>query len=435
MLYKIIILLFSLFYYINLHSLVFDNRYLPLFNKPYSHFAGYSHARADLFIMNASKAYGDFDKICIPELDGLYNITAIAQSLVEIGKLKENIIRTDLQGIANFPFKRGGRISAQGMDFLYNIAINDWISFETNFLFMHINSRQEFKLNDKDAEIPLGDKNYLFNLNKELNELSGLKPAIFNKTGFGDIDISLRFDKNWRYRLKMRNLDLGLKLGAIIPTATRIDINNPASIPFGGSIGTGRFWGSYISLDSEFEIKEDWKLGLLFRIQKRFKTSSYIRLPINNEPTNYGPITGLVAINPGFTFIFNPYFFLEGIREGLGIQIEYTTVGHLKNYYNVLKINGYDSFLQMDNINNFDTDLSNYDRNKTIHVNLFEVQNRSSWVMEYLTIGIYYDTAKYVDKINWLPKLSLCWDIPVDWFVARRVPKTNAVSFMYEVDF
>ena len=63
----------------------------------------------------------------------------------------------------------------------------------------------------------------------------------------------------------------------IIPTGVKRNIDKPASVPFGGN----GYWGAYISGDAEFEVKEDWKIGLLLRMSKRFSQTvlNVCRLP------------------------------------------------------------------------------------------------------------------------------------------------------------
>ena len=36
-------------------------------------------------------------------------------------------------------------------------------------------------------------------------------------------------------------------------------------------------------------------------------------------------------IDPGWTFVANPYFSFEGLRDGFGLQVQYTVVAHLRD--------------------------------------------------------------------------------------------------------
>ena len=82
--------------------------------------------------------------------------------------------------------------------------------------------------------------------------------------------------------------------------------------------------GVYVAGDVEIELKEDWIVGLYVRFNQRFEKTVQERLPIANEQQLYAATQGAVRIDPGFTSVVAPYAILNGIREGLGIQAQYT---------------------------------------------------------------------------------------------------------------
>ena len=125
-------------------------------------------------------------------------------------------------------------------------------------------------------------------------------------------------------------------------------------------------------------------------------------------------VVGPLEVDPGWTFVFNPYASFEGLREGFGLKAQYTLVSHLK-----------DSFC----------DKRSDEEKKRIRTVLEPVRERSSWGMEYVTLGAFYDFGKVKDCPCIYPKISAYWDIPVTWLVAKRASKTNCVSLMVEVDF
>jgi hypothetical protein len=59
----------------------------------------------------------------------------------------------------------------------------------------------------------------------------------------------------------------------------------------------------------------------------------------------------------------------------------------------------------------------------------------SSWGAEYINVGAYYDFENIHDCPPLYPKVSLYWDIPVNWLVSKRAAKTTSVSLMFELDF
>ena len=74
-----------------------------------------------------------------------------------------------------------------------------------------------------------------------------------HERGIGDIDL---ISASWRLLgicLKFRSIQVGGRLGVLIPTAKPRNIHYPASIPFGGD----RHWGIYGAIDAIFELKED----------------------------------------------------------------------------------------------------------------------------------------------------------------------------------
>lgn len=395
-------------------GMVFDNRFLPLYYKPFTRrvnpvtCAPLSHFRLQPFFMRSERANGEHNSISVPDIQGKYDEVEIAKVLVRSNCLKENPFRSDLQAIPTIPWKREGRINAQGLAFFYEQAIGCHWAFGTSFLFMHISSHSDFFLDSSCIDVRAGDRKYLFDLKSRLDKKLGLTPPLFSKTGFGDMDFYVRYGSMWYYICKFRRIDAGLKLGFLAPTSTHIPHNNPAAIPFGGP---PKHWGIYLEPSAEFELREDWYAGLLLRAIKRLPRTSIQRLPLDLEPINYGAIVGDFRINPGWTFVFNPYISLEALREGFGVKVLYTLVSHLKDR------------------------ITDKRKDQSIPVNTELAQDLSSWGLEHVTIGALYDFAKFRDNCSWLPTISLYWDIPVDWAVSKRSARTNAVSLMVEMDF
>ena len=50
-----------------------------------------------------------------------------------------------------------------------------------------------------------------------------------------------------------------------------------------------------------------------------------------NEPSLYGAVKGSLQVDPGWTFVFNPYVTFEGLREGFGAKAQYTLISHLRD--------------------------------------------------------------------------------------------------------
>jgi len=400
-----------LFAFSSIKPMVYDTaKYLPLFQKPFVITpCVYGHGQIQPFFIRADEAQGDVERQPLPDLPGQYDLVCIINALLKSGKISENPLRSDLQGLSSIPFVREGRIDTQGIAFFYQwpIACNWYLG--TSFLFIHVNSRAEFCLDTTALDISPGDKSYLFKLKEQLNKDLEVLPPLYSRTVFGDVVFFLKYNYFMPYTFKFRSINFAPEVGVYIPTSPRSLLNNPASIPVGGE----RRWGAYFGFENQYEVREDWFAKVMFRAIKRFKSNEEERLPIDNEPINYGALKAFTGINPGWTFVFAPSVFLKGIREGLGISVLYTVVAHLKDEVTscssseALPFNG-------------------------LQPNIKEFERRSSWGSEHVSIGLFYDLAKERDCYRY-PTVSLYWDIPVDWLISERSARTHCISLL--VDF
>lgn len=137
-------------------------------------------------------------------------------------------------------------------------------------------------------------------------------------------------------------------------------------------------------------------------------------MPVDCEPANYGAIVGPLSVNPGWTFVFNPYVSVEGLREGFGLKAQYTLVSHLRDRF---------------------SDARSADEQERLPSKLGRIQELSSWGMEHVTIGAFYDFGLVKESPCLYPKISAYWDIPVNWLVSKRSAKTSSVSLMFELNF
>ncbi len=393
----------------SLQAMVFDNRFLPLFLKPFiRRLDAPSHFRLQPFFMQADRGISELSRLNIPDIYGPYDLVNLSQALVDKGFA--NPLRSDFIARAALPWGRRGRIDAQGLAFLYEQYLGKCFSVGINALFAHVSSRHEFLVRDEIAKLPIGDREYLFAVKEKIHRELGIVPALYSHTGLGDIDLYLRFGSWWDYTLKFRRVEGGIKAGLLIPTASATPLANPAAIPLGGE----KHWGAYIGLESEVEVKEDMRVGIMARAIKRFSRTSLQRMPVADEPSNYGALIAPLKVDPGWTFVFNPTFSLEGLREGFGVAAQYTLVAHLRDRF---------------------TDMRPEKERQLLETKLGPVAARSSWGMEYVTIGAFYDFGKVRECPTLIPKISAYWDSPVNWLVSKRSSKTNSVSLMIELDF
>lgn len=397
-------------------AMVYDNRFFPLYLKyPIRRPWQCNYFQLQPFFMRADEAQGISDKIAMPNIFGHYDLINIANALLISSRVNQNPLRSDLRSLTSIPFNSDGRLDSQGLAAFGEFALNPFLSIGFSSLFMHVNSRNLFFLDN--ANNAIGQRQFLFNLRENLNNKLGLTPAIFSKTMFGDIDLYLRFGSWWPYCFKFRAIDLGLKVGVLIPSSDELNINNPAAIPSGS-----KHWGMYLTFENQYEVKEDWFFNLMLRASKRFSKTEHLRIPIAREPINYGAFIAPINVNPGWTFAFSPRATFEGIRSGLGCSVWYTLVSHL-----------HDSFSRPENLL-----LPNVDK-QTSNLLLTEGIDRltefSSWGTEHVTVSVFYDFARLRDCPKYFPRLSFHWDIPVNWLVSKRAPLTNGISLTLDIDF
>lgn len=403
-------------------AMTFDNRYFPLFYRPYLRRLGVrGHAAIEPFFMIADRATGSFDEdIPLPDIDGpfeevrgsQYDLGLLADALKESGKLDQVpfLLATGphAKTASSVPFRRDGHLDGQGVAFYFEHYFNNCWSLGTSFFFMHVNARHEFCLDSSCSFPSVGTKQDFFRLKEELHDNLGVTPPLFSRTGFSDIDLFACYAHRWDYLCKFRSIMARFKAGIIIPTASTLCSANPASVIIGGN----NHFGLYFDVMADFEVKEDWYFSLWGRAIKRLPHDEHRRIPAKLEPSRYGAIQGLVNVNPGWTFMVCPSVTFEGLREGLGARAAFTFVKHRAD------------------------SVCDIRKDKTINVNLDQLRgNRSSWGQEYVSLTAFYDFAKFQECRSYLPTLSVSWDIPVQWKVSERSSKTNCVSIMVEADF
>lgn len=393
-----------------IYPMVFDNRYLPLIQKPYiSVPCRLSHLRLDIFFISAKRAFGyDFtqDEIGIPEIWGDFDQGNLSRAM-------------NLAGIPNpmpyvwqtgtFPWAMNSKIQAEGFSFSSELALTSHLSAGFYWMFMRLNSGIVFNLNAGDANVTLNEAEALM-LDEDRREMLsriGLNCGFAQQLGMGDLDAYVRYGIHREYAYKFRAIDIGFRLGALFPTGVTRSINNPASIPFGGN----GHYGIYGTLDAEFELREDWKLGFWLRTSKRFKKRECVRFPVDKISILFSPFVGTAIVDPGVTIVFLPYFYVENIREGLGMGLQFTLIDHFADKWSSCRLQ------------------------EGIEVNTEAIALRTPWAQEYLTLNIFYDFGKVKADRAFSPIAFLSWDIPLNFVVGNAVPKAHKVAIGVEFAF
>jgi hypothetical protein len=404
------LIILLLFITSSLPAMVYENRYFPLIQKPYiTTSCCDSYASIEGFATTAHSAFGELEEVGIPEIFGRFDEAKLAVALEAVGKPIDSFPPAFLA--TELPWKMDGKIQAQGVSFSWEQYFGYGFSAGFYGLAMRVNSTIDFmqKLgSETTAKLSgPGDLILLDDARRAMIHELGLTCDHVEQHGFGDLDVYARWSGCWNYILKLRTLRTGLRFGGLIPTGVKKNIFEPASVPFGGN----GHWGIYGSIDAEFEIKEDWKVGILGRVSKRFEKTRCERMPRLHEQELFGVIVGPAKIDPGLTGIFSFYGQFEGLREGFGLRAQYTLVSHRKDHW------------------------CDERADKSIPVNLEPVIRHSAWASEYITLSAFYDFEKVKECRGYLPIITASWDIPVDWLVGHDFVKSYKIALGLEFNF
>ncbi len=387
-------------------AMVYDNQFIPLLRRTRLDIDGCPSLFAiDLFADTASSAYGpDEEQVGLPSIYGVFDQGQLGIAMRNAGC--PDPMRTDWQNFKVI-WDMNGKLQTQGAFFTLHKTITDWLAIGASWMFMRANSSHEFSLGKHDLELGRTDILQLDENRRQMFEVLGLRENQSAQVGFGDVDLYLRFSRTRDYYLKFKRFDVGGILGVLIPSGLRHNPSQPTSIPFGGN----GHWGIYGAIDGLFELKDDMKAGIYFRFSKRFPKIENQRIPAGCEPIIFGALCGPVRVNPGFTFVFNPYFVLENLRDGLGAGVYYNLTLHQKDKWDPQVKNGVP-------VGNIDVATA-YTR----------------WRSEYITLNAFYDFGKIRAFRTFDPILTVNWDIPVKFLVAQNVFKTYRVALGVQFAF
>lgn len=407
--------------WLDVQAMVYDNRYLPLLQKLLVKKPGsYGQMMVQPFVWTGEQtfnenfgeeerigfAFGQDGDIPLFNINGVYNQTVLDNALQTAGLANSSTFRSDLVG-SSLPliWPMNGIIRGQGLCFTFYQPFTRHFSWGFNFFIAHLQTAMDLTLNKNTAGtlIP-GEFNDIFTSNNSMQDLLNLNARTFSNIGISDIEAYLRIGVVEDYKYRMRHFDVGFNAGVLIPTAQKVDYFNPASIPLGGN---GQ-WGIFTSIDGQFELKENWAVGVLLRLNKRFSSKANRRMVQLTEPNNYGVLFGPSKVNPGVSVIFSPYGQLLRLRSGFGLQAQYTLVYHQEDEWTDRRCtNG-----------------------RPANTELMEM--RSEWAAEYVNVAAIYDFAKDSKERQFKPIITFAVDVPVQFLVAKRVAKTFGISLTVE---
>lgn len=387
-------------------SVCFDNRFTPaessyliLSNKTKS----YVHAAP--FATFNTIAYTTNEKEISPfELYGNLDLGALGRAIHKV--TGTNPLDSYFHD-KNIPCTINSSLYAQGVSFALYHQMIDQIGFGVQFSYAHQQSEIQPSIDSLNF---VQTTAIIEQLEKDCKTIfKSLNIAMIDQVhDFHDLNLYFRFGSIWDYALSFKRINAGLQCGVLIPTGIKRNLNRPASITH----FSYELPGFYTALELLLELKDDFKFGLFAGISKRFSKSFVERISVLGEPYLFGASTANYTFNPGASFICTPYFLFEHIRSGLGVGVFYTLNFHLKDQWSL------DQQHPLYNTDNID-----------------HMIRTSTWASDYVGLQLMYDFNKDFTENNLRPLLSFRWDIPVNFFVTKRVAKTHRISLSIEYDY
>lgn len=400
---------------LNLSAGVIDNRYLPQFDPMYLRKAEpMGSFDLNLLAMSGERGHDNRGKkVNYPEIMGKYNLSQVALGLQKTQGI--NFLRPEWQPLNDIIWDMEGKLQAQGVHLGVERQIADWLAVGMQLDVLHVSSRIDFLINS-DTKFMLkldpGSTLELYRALSDTNRALGLSADQWSKSGISDIDLYLRFSIIREYVLKCRQVDAGVKLGTYLPSGVCRDLNNPASVPFGGNGHTG----IYVEFDLNLEVKEDWFVGVWAQVVHRLPLTQELRMPAASsdkpEILTFGTVTGRGWVDVGTTFGIQPFLVLRDLADGFGVRLAYTYRHHSSDWWADLR------------------------SDKTIATYLSGVRELTKWQSEYVTIGLIYNLWETDDERRGpVPMFYLNWDQPVGVFGDSGSVATHRATMGIEVDF
>lgn len=399
-----------------------DNRFFIPYLTTDPYFLSYennAYFRAYTFAGSAYEAYGDVGNE-LPLFEFAkdrgthpYEQHIIDQALQQAQRTDASLIPSEWElGLPQSRWNMDGHIEMQGFNFAAYYPLTEWVTIGGNWYFMFLSSRLELtQERDPDFDRVLaspGIQQELFDLKAQTHDALGLERPLFIEAEPGDIDIFARFSWNCEYAYKFQYIDLGLQTGFLIPTSEQQDIHNPASVPVGGN----NHAGFYVTFNPHAILKDNIRAGWDLRVIKRFPETAERRMPVGNEPIQFGAAVGQAEVDPGVTVGFAPYLAFEELREGFGLLFRYAIVGHRHDTWRDINV-----------------------ADRTVSVDRDTLRDTSSWALEHVTAQAFYDFG-YTDATNESSmRLIIKGEAPVEWLASQRAVKMFGASVAIEGSF
>ena len=419
----VILLILSVFSVNASHN---NSRYFPFLERPAEYITKRtSHFTPSLFLTNAATAFGrGGGNVGIPELYGNYDLRDVIFSLQQVnGASYVNPIErergpNDSWINRSIRFKVNGKVRSIGLLLNYeqytkihgqNLILSG-VSFGASIPLMNVVASDNFYFlpDESDSQVQNlkdGELDQLNRIRRIVNDDLSIQSGDWIKAGLGDLDLHTSLNYNWDHKWLMRSIDLNFRLGVVIPSSVYADINYPSSVSF---MGDGH-WTTYFDIAPEFELKPDWKVGLILGFMYQFNNSKNFRIPVYQEPALFSALITNLKVDPGLTFKISPYFTAENLTDGIDFQVRYTYLKHDK-----------DKWID-DRSGNFVKSYLNQSvgtepwpgkvlTQQDINNNIAAKKDLTKWSMHYLSLELLYNSKEAGN--NWIldPKFFINYD-------------------------
>jgi len=332
-----------------LYAMHNSNRYLPFLERQNAHrLSQFGRWTPTLFLTSANGAGNEFrDRIGIPEIWGTYNLKNVINSLKEVtekinNQTFVNPFVTELRPEwvdQDLIFNQKGRLDTRGFILDYEQRLLKGLSLGFWIPFMEITSQHKFNFNKTSSHLHMlidSEIDQIDRVRRSVHDSLGLEAPDFSRTGFGDLDVYLRWNKQVDHRFLTRAIDINIKVGVTAPLGPKRRVSNPASIPFMGD----EHMGLYFECNPEFELKQNWHLGLMFGFSTHERRKKSLRIPVGEEQFFYSALVGDLVVHPGSTFKISPYFTLANLSDGVDLHFRYTYIHHNRDRFNDFRPTG-----------------------------------------------------------------------------------------------
>jgi hypothetical protein len=392
---------------------IIDNRFIPWYPRTALRTTtDRSFVKVNSFFLTANSAHGNEskEKKGISEVYGDFDQKIFGQALEAAGK--ENHLTDKWQAARDILWGAHGKLQGQGFDLHAEYSIHKYFSIGMNWGWLHLTSNQKFVLlkeTIRSLGLTTADEATIDTQRRDMLKELGFNDSEWSDSSMTDLVLYGRIGGCRDYVMKFRQADFSFYFAGVIPTAKKRNKSHTAAVPFGGD----GLAGFMIGFDTHLEVKEDVWFSLSNRLSRRFSKTQDRRIPLKGEPEIFGATTGNIKVYPGVSLMFSPALTFNGLRSGLGAQIQYVYSTHYGDVWQDER-----------------TD-------KTIVIDVSNIYSKGTkWSSDYVLFQLCYDFAKVSPakrKIN--PMLTFSWDIPVDFIGTEHRAKTQKIGLGIMVQF